>query len=107
MNVWIHWTDLAYNALTFIYEYTSYLLRAGSLPATFSSDKSVEFQRTTRPYVPENITPYNKGPSKSLKGKGIFLPADQEVCIHLLTLVPHSRIFYLEDGGDTILRNFG
>jgi hypothetical protein len=28
-------------------------------------------------------------------------------CSHLLTLVPHSRIFYPEDGGDTFLRNVG
>jgi hypothetical protein len=26
-------------------------------------------------------------------------------CSHLLKLVPRSRILYLEDGGDTILRN--
>jgi hypothetical protein len=28
-------------------------------------------------------------------------------CSHLLTLVPHSRVFHPEDGGDMFLRNVG
>jgi hypothetical protein len=48
---------------------------------------------------------------KSVKGSasliaGCFSTGDS-VCSHLLTLVPRSRIFYPEDGGDTFLRNVG
>jgi hypothetical protein len=84
-------TDLPYSAVTVIYVYTCYLLRAGFLPGSFSalkiealcsSDKSVEFQRTTRRYVPEDRTPHENGTSKSLKAKGIYLPADQTFSYH-------------------------
>jgi hypothetical protein len=36
-----------------------------------------------------------------------WFSTDSSVCSHLLTLVPRSRIFYPEDGGDTFLRNVG